>query len=92
MKKNGLEDLFQQSGYNHPAVLIYNRENPDNAVMVWWGLVPKHTTDSDAQKGMWNSTHNASGEDMFYNYSFKNQACTKRCLFCVDDFLNITIS
>lgn len=86
MKKNGLEDLYQQSGFNHPAVLIYTRENPDNPVMAWWGLVPEHTINSIAQKKIWNSTLNARGEDMFDTYSFKKPARTKRCLFCVDGF------
>ena len=86
MKKKGIEDIYHKSGFDHPAVLIYTSENPNNPILAWWGLVPDHTRDEAAQKQIWNSTLNARGEDMFETYSYRKSAREKRCLICIDGF------
>jgi putative SOS response-associated peptidase YedK len=82
LQKLGVKDLHHTTGFNHPAVLIYTKEQPNDPVVARWGFVPEHAND----RQIWNKTLNARGEDMFKTWSFKSSARTKRCLICIDGF------
>ncbi|WP_163710860.1 SOS response-associated peptidase [Mangrovibacterium lignilyticum] len=86
LKEMGADDLFHRSGFEHPAMLIYTQEHPDNPVVARWGFVPESTKDTEKQLYVWNKTLNARGEDMFETWSYKNAARNKRCLICIDGF------
>ncbi|MGQ8337330.1 SOS response-associated peptidase [Sunxiuqinia sp. A32] len=86
LREMGAEDLFHCSGFEHPAILIYTKEHPDDPVLARWGFVPENTKDETKQMAIWNKTLNARGEDMFETWSYKQSAHDKRCLICVDGF------
>lgn len=86
MKKYGSGNLYHVSGYDHPAVLIYTKEQPRNPILAFWGLVPDVTKNKFEQMQIWNKTLNARGEEMFEKWSYKDSAKNKRCLICVDGF------
>jgi putative SOS response-associated peptidase YedK len=82
--KLGVKDLHHTTGFDHPAVLIYTKDQPHDPVVARWGFVPESTKDKDKQLQVWNKTLNARGEDMFETWSFKYSARAKRCLICID--------
>lgn len=86
MRHHGIEDYYLKSGFEHPAVLIYTKEHPNDPILAYWGFVPEATKDKQHQMQIWNKTLNARGEDMFETWSYKKSAGTKRCLICVDGF------
>lgn len=86
LEKLGVKDLHHTTGFDHPAVLIYTKENPNDPVIARWGFVPEKTKDKDKQLQIWSKTLNARGEDMFETWSYKYAARTQRCLICIDGF------
>lgn len=86
LKAEGVEDLHHSSGFEHPQLLIYTKEHPNDPTLARWGFVPEHTKNEEQQLNIWNKTLNARGEDFFETWSYKKSARSKRCLICVDGF------
>jgi len=86
LKAIGMDDVHHSSGFEHPQLLIYTKEHPNDPVLARWGFVPEHMQNEEQQFSIWNKTLNARGEDFFDTWSYKKAARTKRCLLCVDGF------
>jgi len=86
LRKLGVKDLYHTTGFEHPAVVIYTKEHPDDPVLARWGFVPEKTKDKEKQLQVWNKTLNARGEDMFETWLYKKSARSQRCLICIDGF------
>jgi hypothetical protein len=41
LKERGIDDIHHASGFDHPAVLIYTKEDPGNPILARWGFVPE---------------------------------------------------
>ena len=78
--------FFHISGFQHPKLLIYTKNNPDNPIWSYWGLIPDWVKDSIQAKKLWNRTLNARGETIFEKASFKKSANSKRCVIFIEGF------
>lgn len=87
LKKVGIIDLYHALGMNHPKVVIYTGDDPDNPVVANWGFI-RHTVDKNAVTEIWKQVWclNTVGEEMFDKWTFKEAAKTKRCIICVDGY------
>ena len=80
--RSDVEDYYHVSGFNHPKLLIVNK---DGLQLNTWGLIPHWVKDEATAKEIWNKTINARGETIFEKPSFRD-AAKNRCIIPVDGF------
>ncbi|QIA06763.1 SOS response-associated peptidase [Draconibacterium halophilum] len=80
------EEFFHVSGFQHPKMLIYTREDFELPAVASWGLIPFWVKNEQQQLDIWNKTINARGETIFEKPSFRTSAKSKRCLIYIDGF------
>ncbi len=78
--------IYHASGFQHPKLLIYPEDHPDEPLVAIWGLVPHWVKDRVQLKKYWNNTLNARGETIFEKPSFREAARSHRCILYVDGF------
>ena len=78
--------LFHASGFDHPPLLIYTNDVPDEPKIAYWGLIPPWIKSRAEIPKIWNKTLLARGETMFEKASYKNAAVQNRCLIFIDGF------
>lgn len=87
---NALELIRQKkykvSGFDHPKLLCFTNDKPNEPQLLNWGLIPEGTKSWDWAKKLRLGTLNAKAETMFQLDSFKLSAKNKRCLIYVDGF------
>ncbi len=87
---NSLELIRQKkykvTGFDHPKLLCFTNDQPDEPQLLTWGLIPKDTKSWEWAKKLRIGTLNAKSETMFQLDSYKLSAKNKRCLVYVDGF------
>ena len=87
LQKLGAKDWYHAMGMQHPAILIYTKENPTDPILARWGFI-RETLDkskiAEVSRQVWSL--NTVGESMFETWTYRESAKNKRCLVCVDGF------
>lgn len=81
-----VDSYFHVSGFEHPKLLIYTKENYEIPKSAVWGLIPFWVKTQEQQLQLWNQTINARGETIFEKPSFRSSANNKRCVIYIDGF------
>jgi putative SOS response-associated peptidase YedK len=79
-------EYFHVTGHAHPKIPIYTNQNPDEAKLLNWGLIPGWVKDETTAKKLHNSTLNARIESLFEKPAFRKAAKRQHCLIFVDGF------
>lgn len=81
----GQPPMYHVSGFAHPRLLCFHRDDGPRFELLRWGLIP-HWVKDHAQAGQLSrQTLNARGETLFTKPAFR-EAAKHRCLILVDGF------
>lgn len=81
----GQPSMYHVSGFAHPRLLCYSREEAPHFELLRWGLIPSWVKDTAQAVTLGRQTLNARGETIFSKPAFR-QAAHHRCLVLVDGF------
>lgn len=77
--------MYHVSGFAHPRLLCFSREDGPHFDLVRWGLIPHWVKDHVQAATLGRQTLNARGETIFEKPAFR-VAAQHRCLVLVDGF------
>ncbi len=81
----GLPPVYHVSGFAHPQLLCFTREDGPRFMLLRWGLIPHWVKDAAQAAQLSRQTLNARGETLFEKPAFR-KAALHRCLVLVDGF------
>ncbi len=81
----GLPPMHHVSGFTHPRLLCFTRDDGPRFELRRWGLIPHWVKDAAQAVKIGRQTLNARGETIFEKPAFR-AASSKRCLIMVDGF------
>lgn len=77
--------MFHVSGFAHPQLLCFSRDDGPQFDLLRWGLIPPWARDAAQAAQLSRQTLNARGETIFEKPAFR-MAAKHRCLVLVDGF------
>ncbi len=77
--------MFHASGFTHPRLLCFHREDGPVLELLKWGLIPHWVKDARQAATIGRQTLNARGESIFEKPAFR-MAAQHRCLILIDGF------
>jgi putative SOS response-associated peptidase YedK len=77
--------MFHVSGFAHPQLLCFSRDEGPRFELLRWGLVPHWAKDAAQAAQLGRQTLNARGETLFEKPAFR-KAAHHRCMVLVDGF------
>jgi putative SOS response-associated peptidase YedK len=78
--------VFSASAFTFPLMPVISNENPDQIVLMRWGLIPSWCKDDETALRIKQYALNARCETVFSKPMFKHCILSKRCLVLVDGF------
>lgn len=81
----GQPPMFHVSGFTHPKLLCFHRDDGPRFELLRWGLIPHWVKDHAQAAELSRRTLNARGETLFEKPAFR-EAAKHRCLVLVDGF------
>jgi putative SOS response-associated peptidase YedK len=80
------QPVYSASAFTFPLMPVITNENPTQAVLMNWGLIPFWIKDNETALRIKQNAINARSETIFDKPMFKQSIRTKRCLVLVDGF------
>jgi putative SOS response-associated peptidase YedK len=78
--------VYSASAFTFPLMPAITNENPDQIVLLQWGLIPFWVKDDETAQQIKQQTINARAETVFVKPAFRQSAANRRCLVPVDGF------
>jgi putative SOS response-associated peptidase YedK len=78
--------VYSASAFTFPLMPVITDENPTQAVLMSWGLIPFWVKDDETALRIKKRALNARSETIFDKPMFKQSIVSKRCLVLVDGF------
>jgi putative SOS response-associated peptidase YedK len=78
--------VYSASAFTFPLMPAITNDNPDEIVLLQWGLIPFWVKDYPAASKIRQFTINARSETIFTKPAFRNSIVSKRCLALVNGF------
>jgi putative SOS response-associated peptidase YedK len=79
-------DLHFANAFDHPRLVLYTGDAPQEPQLFTWGLVPGWVKDAAQRDQLWNRTLNARGESLFEKPAFRGAAKQRRALVFIEGF------
>ena len=85
--KGDVTDHYHVSGFSHPPLTAFTRENGQLEVKQRiWGLIPHWVKDEEFVNNLWDKTLLSRAESMHEKPSFRNAVVKNRCIVPLDGF------
>ena len=80
------QPVYSASAFTFPLMPVITNENPTQAVLMNWGLIPFWVKDDETALRIKKRALNARSETIFDKPMFRQSIISKRCLVLVDGF------
>ncbi len=77
---------YHASGFNHPQILCFIKEDETKPILLKWGLIPHWVKTNQQASEIRNKTINARIESLNEKASFKSSLQKRRCVILLDGF------
>jgi putative SOS response-associated peptidase YedK len=86
VQTESFQPVYSASAFTFPALPVISNENPEQIVLMNWGLIPFWIKDASSALSIRQQTINARAETLLEKPAFRQAAAAKRCLVLVDGF------
>lgn len=86
LQSESYHPVFSASAFTFPLMPVITNENPSEAVLMDWGLIPFWTKDNETAQQNKQLALNARSETIFEKSMFKDGILSQRCLVIIDGF------